>query len=315
MGQSLSPEERLAELDKYSEAMFDSQQWHGIGIDSSILKYSGLNSTQVLDDYRDQVLYSGDFSDAAAVVEKLGSALGGLKMVPNAVGLGAIIISIILETVGKTLGKESMGTAEMLQRVFAQEKANEVRDLMDEYLKRMRINLGKPQLQLAETRQIETDLSVQLTRLKNSMLRDGHMNSRFLKQWVNGAAFHTQMLIHQARLEGAGGSRAMQAAGIYQQQLNLLLEKYKNYLTTVIFVSSDHDYIRVYCCLRYTENVVFSSRVQCFTALESYCFSGSEIVETMFSKHQMTWAKTYFTDLRAQIPTLVTQDGTFHIQA
>ena len=149
---------------------------------------------------------------------------------------------------------------------------------------------------------------------KNSMLRDGHMNSRFLKQWVNGAAFHTQMLIHQARLEGAGGSRAMQAAGIYQQQLNLLLEKYKNYLTTVIFVSSDHDYIRVYCCLRYTENVVFSSRVQCFTALESYCFSGSEIVETMFSKHQMTWAKTYFTDLRAQIPTLVTQDGTFHIQ-
>ena len=96
---------------------------------SSILKYSGLNSTQVLDDYRDQVLYSGDFSDAAAVVEKLGSALGGLKMVPNAVGLGAIIISIILETVGKTLGKESMGTAEMLQRVFAQEKANEVRPL------------------------------------------------------------------------------------------------------------------------------------------------------------------------------------------
>lgn len=37
---------------------------------------------------------------------------------------------------------------------------------MDEYLKRLRINLGKPQLQLAETRQIETDLSVQLTRLK-----------------------------------------------------------------------------------------------------------------------------------------------------
>lgn len=94
---------------------------------SSMLQYSGLNSTQVLDDYRDQVLYSGEFSDAAAAVEKLGSALGGLKIVPNAVGLGAFIISIILETVGKTLGKETMGTAEMLQRVFAQEKANEVR--------------------------------------------------------------------------------------------------------------------------------------------------------------------------------------------
>lgn len=33
MGQSLSPEERLVELDKYAEALFNSQQWHGIGID------------------------------------------------------------------------------------------------------------------------------------------------------------------------------------------------------------------------------------------------------------------------------------------
>lgn len=149
---------------------------------------------------------------------------------------------------------------------------------------------------------------------KNSMLRDGHMNTRFLKQWLNGAAFHTQMLIHQARLEGAGGSRATQAAGIYQQQLNLLLEKYKNYLTTVIFVSSDHDRIRVYCCLGYKENTVFPFYVECFRPMETYCFRGREIVETMFSKHQITWAKTYFTDLRAQIPTLVSQNGTFYIQ-
>ncbi|KAJ4940401.1 hypothetical protein JOQ06_026704, partial [Pogonophryne albipinna] len=55
---------------------------------------------------------------------------------------------------------------------------------------------------------------------KNSMLVDGQMNSRLLKQWVNHAAFHTQMLIHQARLEVADGSRAVQAAGVYQGQLN-----------------------------------------------------------------------------------------------
>ncbi|XP_034081618.1 zinc transporter ZIP11-like [Gymnodraco acuticeps] len=123
-----------------------------------------------------------------------------------------------------------MGTAEMLQRVFADEKAKEVRDLMDEYLKRLQINLGKPQLQLAETRQIELVLSAQLTRLKNSMLVDGHMNSMLLKQWVNGAAFHTQMLIHQARLEEADGSRAVRAAGVYQQQLNVIIDRYKKYL-------------------------------------------------------------------------------------
>ncbi|KAI9529369.1 hypothetical protein NQZ68_011074 [Dissostichus eleginoides] len=55
------------------------------------------------------------------------------------------------------------------------------------------------------------------TSTANSMLVDGHMDSRLLKQWVNGAAFHTQMLIHQARLEGADGSRAVQAAGVYQR--------------------------------------------------------------------------------------------------
>lgn len=43
---------------------------------------------------------------------------------------------------------------------------SEVRDLMDEYLKRLQINLGKPQLQLADTRQTEISLSAQLTRLK-----------------------------------------------------------------------------------------------------------------------------------------------------
>ncbi|KAK5850451.1 hypothetical protein PBY51_001331 [Eleginops maclovinus] len=230
MGQSMSPEQQLVELDKFSDALFASNQWQGIGIDSSLLSYSGLNSTNVLDSYRDHVLHDEESNDFASAVESMGAALAGLNVVPNAVGLGALIISMIIETVGKSLGRKTMGTAEMLQRVFAHEKANEVRDLVDEYLKRLQINLGKPQLQLAETRQIEIDLSVQLTRLKNSMLIDGHLDSRFLKQWVNGAAFHTQMLIHQARLEGAAGLRAVRAAGIYQQQLNVIMDSYKTYL-------------------------------------------------------------------------------------
>lgn len=94
---------------------------------SSLLMYCGLNSTQVLDSYRDEVLYSEDHSDDAEIFEKLISGLGGLQMVPNAVGLGALVISLILETFAKTLGKNTMGTSEMLQRVFAQEKANEVK--------------------------------------------------------------------------------------------------------------------------------------------------------------------------------------------
>ncbi|MED6248735.1 hypothetical protein ATANTOWER_004210 [Ataeniobius toweri] len=123
-------------------------------------------------------------------------------MVPNAVGLGALVITLLLDNITKSWGKPTIGTAEMLQTVFAQEKGNEVRDLMEEYLKRLRMYLRRPEEVPAQTRQLEPQLSTQLTRLKNAMMKDGHISTRLLNQWVNGAAFHTQMLIHLARLEG-----------------------------------------------------------------------------------------------------------------
>lgn len=248
-------------------------------IDSSLQRFSGLNSADELNNYRDQVLYIGE---AESVVSKVGDVLGGLSSVPHAVGLGALIISLALDVVAKSLNKETMGTAEMLERVFAQEKAKEVRDLMQEYLKRMQINLRDSQLQLSDTRQSEIALSVQLTRLKNSMLIDEHMDTHFLKQWVNGAAFHTQMLIHQARLESAeepDGSRAMRAAGIYQQDMNLLMEKLK----TVIRNRDDSKH-------------------------------ANKVIEVLFSKPQIAWTRDYFSKLQANIPALVRQNAVFDIQ-
>lgn len=91
---------------------------------SSLQRFSGLNSADELNNYRDQVLYIGE---AASVVSEVGNVLGGLSSVPHAVGLGALIISLALDVVAKSLNKETMGTAEMLERVFAQEKAKEVR--------------------------------------------------------------------------------------------------------------------------------------------------------------------------------------------
>lgn len=78
------------------------------------------------------------------------------------------------------------GTKTLLSWISLQSPTVEVRDLMDEYLKRLRINLGKPQLQLAETRQIETDLSVQLTRLKvqsSQNLSSLFFERSFFLQW------------------------------------------------------------------------------------------------------------------------------------
>ncbi|XP_031608432.1 uncharacterized protein LOC116330304 [Oreochromis aureus] len=279
MGQTLSPEQEKMALESLAEILFSVLQLDEFKIDSSLQRFSGLNSAEELNNYRDQVLYIGE---ASSVVSKVGDVLGGLSSVPHAVGLGALIISLALDVVAKSLNKETMGTAEMLERVFAQEKAKEVRDLMHEYLKRMQINLRDSQLQLSDTRQSEIALSVQLTRLKNSMLIDEHMDTHFLKQWVNGAAFHTQMLIHQARLESAeepDGSRAVRAAGIYQQDMNLLMEKLK----TMMRNRDDSKH-------------------------------ANKVIEVLFSKPQITWTRDYFSKLQANIPALVRQNAVFDIQ-
>ncbi|KAJ4940398.1 hypothetical protein JOQ06_026701 [Pogonophryne albipinna] len=270
----MPPEERIALLDVLSDALFASEQWHGIEIDSSLLSYSGLNSTDVLDSYRDQLFNDEESFDVPSAVVSIGAALAGFETVPNAVGLGALIISMILEIVVKSLGKKTMGTAEMLQRVFAEEKGNE-----------------------------------------NSMLVDGHMNSMLLKQWVNGAAFHTQMLIHQARLEVADGSRAVQAADVYQGQLNVIMDKYKKYLIgiTHITILTTRDQSTTYI-LSFNEGPLSGYSAPWYALQYKSQFTDTEMVEHLFSKQQISWTTSYFSDLAADIPTLVRQNATFQIQ-
>eukprot|EP00064_Thunnus_orientalis_P006036 superscaffoldBa00000611_g6050 len=119
--------------------------------------------------------------------EKLGSALGGWESVPNTVGLGTLVISIVLElVVGKS---DQMSTGDILCRVSAEEKASE-----------------------------------------NSMMKDGFMSTTALSHQVNGAAFHTQVLIHQACLEGGDGARATAAVDLYQQDLSLN-DNYQTHVT------------------------------------------------------------------------------------
>lgn len=282
MGQQPSQEAQERFLEAVADLVLTHSGMDDFRIDKSLERFSGLNSAEELNRYRDQVLYSDILGQAASVVEKVGSALGGLSSVPHAVGLGALIISTALDVVAKSLKKETLGTAEMVERVFAQEKAREVRDLMHEYLKRMQINLRNPELQLSETRQTELALSAQLTRLKNSMLIDGHIDPHLMKQWVNGAAFHTQMLIHQARLERReepDGSRAVRAAGIYQQDLNCIVDKLMNVIT-----ENDKSELSI------------------------------KYVALLRSKPQISWTQDYFSKLQSNIPSLVRQNADFYIQ-
>ncbi|KAF7709790.1 hypothetical protein C0J45_3064 [Silurus meridionalis] len=90
--------------------------------------------------------------------------------VPNAVGLCALVISILLDIAIGSLVKSGNvdNKLGMMRRVFAEEKASGVRDSMEEYIKRLGMYLHQPTKALEETERLERQLSEQLTRLKNS---------------------------------------------------------------------------------------------------------------------------------------------------
>ncbi|KAK2915594.1 hypothetical protein Q8A73_006188 [Channa argus] len=209
-----------------------------VGIDDSLLKYSGLNSASELQTYSNKLVNS-----VPGYVESLGSSLASFNSVPNAVGLGALVLSMIMEICIKSITHRSDGSYDMLRRVFGEEKASAVRDTMSEYVKRHHMFMNNEQRLRDELPTLERQLSGHLTVLKNSLLHDGQMSTRGFKIWVNGASFHVQMLIHEARLNSQTGQSSSHyvntvkvAIDLYLRDLDELLEKYKTYKTSITSV-------------------------------------------------------------------------------
>ncbi|KAK7146595.1 hypothetical protein R3I93_014142 [Phoxinus phoxinus] len=202
-----------------------------VGIDASLLNYSGSDSNAVLKAFSNEML-----NMVPGYTRTIASVFGPLTLVPNAVGLGALVISMLIEIAIKS-STQNVDTCALLRRVFGEEKASSVRDTMSEYLKRHRVYIDNDQRLQGEIRRLEQQLSNHLTVLRNSLLHDGQMSSRGFKIWVNGAAFHVQMLIHEARLGIKAGKppsdydvKAIKGAiDLYLLYLDPLLKEYKTY--------------------------------------------------------------------------------------
>lgn len=223
-----------------------------IGIDNSLMKYSGLNSAAELEQSVRQVLRDVG-TKIPDYMESLGSALTAFKVVPSAVGLGALAFAIVLEFTIRALQvtEREDSPLDMMRRVFAEEKASGVRDTMEEYMKRLGMYLKQQARALEETERLEKQLSEQLTRLKNSMLHDKQMSSRSMKHWTNGAAFHLQMLIHAARLKmqtkheeqlETHVASIISVLNRYQHDLQELIRHYKTYKKSTILVFQPSSY-------------------------------------------------------------------------
>lgn len=168
-------------------------------VDQNIEKFTSSSSTDSLRHHYQQ-RRKEEPDDSADWIQKLMENFSTLTSIPELAGLGALAVAIFIDTSSSSPPNKS--TQEALRGVFAEEKVSKVWDLIDECLKRTMIFINQRDELVNNIKQLEGQLSAAITCLKNSMVSDGHVSTRSLKVWVNGAAFHLQMLIHLVRLGG-----------------------------------------------------------------------------------------------------------------
>ncbi|XP_041753013.2 uncharacterized protein LOC121581580 [Coregonus clupeaformis] len=225
----MSTEEKIRKEWQMITNQMSSKCFPDEDIDKTLLQFSGPRSLEKLNQhYKKREMELNE--NAAVWIKDLAENLVGLLPIPDAAGLGSLVISIVIDRSVAAIKPPEDSTDDLLHRIFAKEKASAVRDQMDEYLKRHLMNIRNKAELKSDIKHVERNLSFALTQLKNSMLLDGQMSSRALRIWVNGAAFHVQMLIHLARLDGARDSGPVRSViTTYQSNLEKLLSGYKEY--------------------------------------------------------------------------------------
>ncbi len=286
-----------------------------VGIDESLLKYSGMDSNAVLQTFSNDMV-----NNVPAYIERLGTALAPMTHFPNAVGLGALVISMIIEICIKSTTQTADETYSMVRRVFGEEKASAVRDTMSEYLRRHHTFIGNDQRLQEELRRLEQQLSNQLTILRNSLLHDEQMNTRGLKIWVNGAHFHLQMLLHEARLNNQTRRRSSDyvnairaATNLYLQDLETLLNNYRTKIQIRLY--EERGCVGLVC--RPPMCSIKSAECQAHVGLQRYpCSSdmSERFLNVFFSKYEpITGLKSHFLNIKNNLNSLINQRGSFSL--
>ncbi|XP_030011470.1 uncharacterized protein LOC115433980 [Sphaeramia orbicularis] len=152
---------------------------------------------------------------------------------PRLAGLVGLVVSMVIDMV-YTSSRRPSGVKEKSSGSY--QKVCELQEVMEEYLKRCRINLTDQNRLMQDTVRLEAQLSLNLTQLKTCLLR-GDCDSRSLRQWASGAAFHTQMLVHLAALEGKTEPLAARAAlEQYKEDITQITPVYRRYKSSTVSV-------------------------------------------------------------------------------
>lgn len=205
------------ELERFRKSLKEAVDFR---VDQNIEKFTSCSSTGSLRHHYQQRRQE-ESDDSADWIQTLTENFSMLTSVPELAGLGALAVAIFIDTSSSSPPNRS--TQEALRGVFAEEKVSKVWDLIDECLKRTMCFINQREELVTNIKQLERQLSAAITCLKNSMVNDGHLSTQSLKVWVNGAAFHLQMLIHLVRLGGMPTSDPVQKlVRTYQSDMAVL---------------------------------------------------------------------------------------------
>ncbi|XP_061601012.1 uncharacterized protein LOC133463473 [Cololabis saira] len=175
-------------------------------------------------------------SRAPSYLKDLIGRLSSFSDEPRLAGLVGLVVTMVMD-LAYTSSKQSSGVkGRSAGSSSCQQRVWELQEVMEEYLKRCRINLSDKNRLIQDFSRLEAQFSLILTQLKICLL-GGDCESRSLRHWASGAIFHVQMLFHLSHLEDKAEPFSAKAAlQQYKEDLTQILAAYRRYKSDTVCV-------------------------------------------------------------------------------
>ncbi|XP_030604179.1 uncharacterized protein LOC115793372 [Archocentrus centrarchus] len=242
MGQLFSSEEELSQMkDAIGSLLYDAMLQGGavpdLGVVHPLLLANHDDSSVSQDRLQEQLqqLQNDIGNRAPTYLRDLISRLSTFSDEPRLAGLVGLVVTMVMD-MAYTSAKQSSVKGKSAGSSSYQQRVWELQEVMEEYLKRCRISLNDKSRLIQDTVRLEAQLSLILTQLKTCLL-GGDCDSRSLRHWASGASFHTQMLVHLARLEGKAEPLSARAAlQQYKEDVTQIIPAYRRYKSNTVCV-------------------------------------------------------------------------------
>ncbi|KAG7505957.1 hypothetical protein JOB18_043901 [Solea senegalensis] len=276
-------------------------------VDKNIVMFCGLESSKKLKGHFEK--RKSQSFPTADWIKKLAEVLADLVLDPKLAGLGALSVAIIIDV----LSASPDGTQKALEKVFADQKAFMVWNLVDECLKRCRAYIDDEDKLRSNIGRIEVELSAALTTLKNSMLAENQISSQAVRAWVNGVAFHIHMMIHLVRLGGISNyDPVTQYLTIYQKEVDQVFKQHRVMIESKCWCqfNSEMDAFSMSPAIQF---LVDENSVPYLYQDGDYNSHFKAFYEHRYGRQESA-IRQYFRDVEQNLHGLVHQEGRFRVE-